>query len=123
MSSSEIGTNEKTPTDRFFDLFWHLGNEDFSIRSKATLSLLNTLELSHKNKGKGSVDDSPSDIKFKGVNMDLNYTLDRLIKGLLSKRSSAREGFALALSEVLYILRIKILPYSHYKRSFAYSQA
>lgn len=104
MPLKETTSNEKSPTDRFFDLFWHLTNEDFNIRVKATLSLLKTLELSNKNSKKHAENSA-----FKGVNADINYTLDRLIKGLLAKRSSAREGFALALSEVCAsIFNIKV---------------
>ena len=32
---------------------------------------------------------------------DLSYTLNRLVKGLASSRKAAREGFAMALTEII----------------------
>lgn len=103
-SNDPLILENKTPTDKFFDLFWHLANNDKQIRIKACVSLLRTLLKATKNNNAANGDinllNKKDSERFNNVIPELSYTLVRLSKGLLSSRNAAREGFALAFSEV-----------------------
>lgn len=104
-SDSPLILENKSPTDKFFDLFWHLANNDKHIRVKACVSLLRTLQKATKNRDENNntkveILNNKASERFNYLVPELSYTLVRLTKGLLSSRNAAREGFALAFSEV-----------------------
>lgn len=90
----------KTGNESFMDLFWHLANSHPDVRTQATATLVETL-IGIEKKGTQSAQTKNG---FHNISEELDYTLGRLVKGLLSSRDAARPGFATALSEVRYIL-------------------
>ena len=80
------------------DLFYHLSNEDPNIRGSAAYKLTSTLEQ----------------LPMASVGVtgheDLDYCLKRLLKGLQSNRDKARQGFGMALTELLNILNERSFP-------------
>ena len=77
-------------TRPFLECFYALADLDEAIRSSATKDLVAHLakgEVDEEDMGAGSV--------------DLSYAVKRLVRGLCSSRGAARQGFTLALSEVL----------------------
>ncbi|XP_069136083.1 myb-binding protein 1A-like protein [Argopecten irradians] len=67
--------------------FWRLAEPDENCTVKTTRLLLKKLETSQKD--------------YDAIGKDLKYTLRRLIKGVSSNRKSARQGFSVALCQVL----------------------
>jgi len=72
----------KSNNKNLLSYFWNLASLDDSVRSKSVAGLLNELKNTKK------VD-------------DLNYTTQRLVKGLSSSRKAARQGFATALTHLM----------------------
>eukprot|EP00834_Sanchytrium_tribonematis_P004303 NODE_204_length_12954_cov_1.347880.p2 type:complete len:851 gc:universal NODE_204_length_12954_cov_1.347880:3371-5923(+) len=74
------------------DLFYHLSDEDPQLRGTAANKLIVTL----------------SNLPERSVGLagheDLEYCLKRLFKGLQSSREKARQGFGMALTELLNVL-------------------
>ena len=68
-------------------LFWQLAELDEQTRVSAASTLIVHLVSAQK--------EQP------GLNGELEYCLTRLVKGLASSRLAARQGFAMALIEVL----------------------
>eukprot|EP01125_Pyxidicula_operculata_P012838 TRINITY_DN4231_c0_g1_i1.p1 TRINITY_DN4231_c0_g1~~TRINITY_DN4231_c0_g1_i1.p1 ORF type:complete len:1287 (+),score=379.66 TRINITY_DN4231_c0_g1_i1:74-3934(+) len=87
---------------RFLQLFWDLSSVDDRVRENAAASLITSLD---------SFQSKYTDVEKSGniYCPELVYTLDRLTKGLSSSRDGARQGFALALTE---ILRFPVVNYS-----------
>ena len=77
-------------TRPFLECFYALADLDEAIRSSATKDLVAHL-------AKGEVDDED----MGAGSVDLSYAVKRLVRGLCSSRGAARQGFTLALSEVL----------------------
>ncbi|XP_033746905.1 myb-binding protein 1A-like protein [Pecten maximus] len=67
--------------------FWRLAEPDENCTVKNTRLLLKKLEASQKD--------------YDSVGKDLKYTLRRLIKGVSSNRKCARQGFSVALCQIL----------------------
>ena len=65
----------------FMQAFWDLASLESGLRCAAAAAIVKHLELGQK--------------------ADLEYTLKRLVRGLASSRSAARQGFALCLAELL----------------------
>ena len=98
-AKKEVKTSKaKSGTESFMDLFWHLANSHPDVRVQATATLIETL-LGIEKKGSGSAQTKNG---FHNISDELDYTLGRLVKGLLSSRDAARPGFATALSEVRF---------------------
>jgi DNA polymerase phi len=70
--------------------FWKLASGKPEDRVAATKVLLAEL--------KGSVEETEG--KGQGAGQEQRYVLNRLVKGLSSSRDGARQGYALALSQV-----------------------
>jgi hypothetical protein len=94
----------KSATETFTDLFWHMANIHPQVRLQATTTLVETL-VNLEKEGKKSVQTKNG---FTNISEELDYTLSRLAKGLLSNRDAARQGFATALSEVLRYLNVDL---------------
>lgn len=70
--------------------FWDLAKPEAELRQEAASTLIQYLQ---------EVQTKQSDAEE--LSDDLEYTLKRLVKGLCSSRAAARQGFALALTEIL----------------------
>ena len=81
----------------FLELFYELARVEHSRRVHAAEELVR--QLLDKQKTSTEIENSKSG--FAGCFKELAYTLKRLIRGLLSPRAAARQGFALALHQVL----------------------
>jgi DNA polymerase phi len=86
--------SQTRPQDpKFFEFFWELSSVESGVRNKAALALLETLVTRQK--------------EFSATNSqqrycpELGYALSRLVRGLASNREGARQGFVLALTEIL----------------------
>ena len=87
-------TSAKTLTRPFLECFYALADVNSKIRHSATRDLVKHLVDNHASMGNNmGVDEQKS--------VDLKYAIKRLIRGLCSSRGAARQGFSLALSEVL----------------------
>ncbi|XP_028411187.1 rDNA transcriptional regulator pol5-like [Dendronephthya gigantea] len=75
--------------------FWDLASTNEKIRIDAGVTLIQYLR-SPKNE-QAIENDSTTEERLD----DLSYTLKRLIKGLASSRKAARQGFAMALTEIV----------------------
>jgi DNA polymerase phi len=81
--------------------YWDLASNDLAKRQKACLLL-----TKHLMKFKTELHvASKEDIEL--LPLDIQYALNRLLKGLSSSRDSARQGFSLALTELLTIQPIQ----------------
>ncbi len=100
-------------------LFWHLSSNSKQERIDASLKLITALnqfqaQFTPKPDARSSGDDESDkeDAEAEGLDAlnahDVVYSIRRLIRGLSSPRESSRLGFAVALTEVLVVLK-----YSH----------
>ncbi|KAJ3108275.1 DNA-directed DNA polymerase [Phlyctochytrium planicorne] len=78
------------------DHYWNLASLDQSIRLDAAQSLCSEL----KNRSEIPLN-ADGDVEDNELPEDLAYGLKRLIRGLPSSRGGARQGFAIALTELL----------------------
>ncbi|ORX57494.1 hypothetical protein DM01DRAFT_1334110 [Hesseltinella vesiculosa] len=89
-------------------LYWDLASLDASIRQQATIKLIRTLasfQLEHeKTLNETSLVASTEEQLDKYCATDVAYAVRRLIRGLPSSRQGARQGFSLALTELLSIM-------------------
>lgn len=95
---------------RFLQLFWDLGSLDVKQQARATKLLLRSLANAQKrhvtrddqqrNEPGESNPFVPREAQKSPLCVELEYTLDRLVRGLASSRDGARRGFSLALAEV-----------------------
>ncbi|XP_046864871.1 rDNA transcriptional regulator pol5-like isoform X2 [Xenia sp. Carnegie-2017] len=84
--------NEKT----LLSFFWDLASTNETTRVDTAINLINHLQSCDRAFEKNEeIEDSKSD--------DLKYTLNRLVKGLASSRKAARQGFAMALIEIVLL--------------------
>ena len=81
----------------FMECFYALADVDRPTRHVAAKDLLNHLNGSTINQVSDNTNSGPTKLK----KPDMNYTIKRLVRGLGSSRGAARQGFSLALSEVL----------------------
>ena len=82
-------------------LYWELASTDASIRSKAVESLIQALQkFQSDHSSSDALIVNSSDLE-KQLAPDVSYGLKRLLRGLPSSRDGARQGFSVALSEVL----------------------
>lgn len=84
---------DKTPQKvekNVLDLLWKLTNNKSKIRIAACVDILNIL---HRKQAEAENKNKPT--------KDLQYCIERLVKGLASSRDSARLGFSLLLTEIL----------------------
>ena len=87
-------TSAKTLTRPFLECFYALADVNSKIRHSATRDLVKHLVDNHASMGNNMGVDGQKSV-------DLKYAIKRLIRGLCSSRGAARQGFSLALSEVL----------------------
>ena len=73
--------------EKFRKCFWNLASVKESLRETSASDLLTILQKEQET--------SPDDPK------QLNYALTRLIRGLSSSRDGARQGFSVALTQVI----------------------
>ncbi|CAG8519268.1 6910_t:CDS:10 [Gigaspora margarita] len=91
-----------------YDYFWELASLDSSIRKKAASELITHLYEKFNN-SKANIDSTDDFNDFPKVTElleklfgpEIAYSLIRLTRGLASPRAGARQGFALALTELL----------------------
>jgi len=81
---TEQNQNEKAP---ILETFWALADINASKRVQAAKELIISL--------RAVADQSPE-------SQEMTYCLKRLVRGLASSREGARQGFAMALTEVLH---------------------
>ena len=97
-----MSTDQVTATSlprEFLDIFWKLGNEDENIRVSAAKELvfnISNAQDNHKQVNGSTKKETPQ----------LSYSINRLVKGLAG-RVEARQGFAVALTEVSNIVLLK----------------
>ncbi|CAN7986968.1 unnamed protein product [Ixodes hexagonus] len=80
---------------RFLDAFYNLADSKKPVRVNAAETIVKELSKSDDEASKLQPNDGPS--------KELNYTVERLVKGLPSTRKCARVGFAAALSQILQV--------------------
>jgi len=79
----EINTKlQKTDNKNLLSHFWNLTSLEEKQRLKSTIQIINELKTSDKEE-------------------DLDYTVQRLVKGLSSSRKAARQGYATALTQLM----------------------
>ncbi|CAG8508221.1 4252_t:CDS:10 [Gigaspora rosea] len=91
-----------------YDYFWELASLDSSIRKKAASELITHLYEKFNN-SKANIDSTDDFNDFPKVTElleklfgpEIAYSLIRLTRGLASPRAGARQGFALALTELI----------------------
>jgi len=85
---SEPAENSKTTNPNLLSHFWKLASLDEDIRCGAVVALLSELKKTQNED-------------------EINYTVQRLVKGLSSSRKAARQGFSTALTHVLNMFEVK----------------
>ncbi|KAI8647210.1 DNA polymerase phi-domain-containing protein [Parasitella parasitica] len=91
-------------------LYWDLASFDPSARKTAVLSLIKTLADFQKNHEetldvKNDIADTEEKLDLLCAS-DVSYAVRRLLRGLPSSRQGARQGFSLALTELLAIVDV-----------------
>ncbi|KAI8879206.1 hypothetical protein K501DRAFT_227075 [Backusella circina FSU 941] len=92
-------------------LYWDLASYDASVRQSAALSLIRTLADFQKTH-EASLNDNDDTIADTEEKLDalcasdVSYAVRRLLRGLPSSRQGARQGFSLALTELLAIVDV-----------------
>ncbi|KAL7313927.1 DNA-directed DNA polymerase [Mucor circinelloides] len=91
-------------------LYWDLASFDPSARQTAALSLIKTLadfQKSHEEtlENKNDIADTEEKLDLLCAS-DVSYAVRRLLRGLPSSRQGARQGFSLALTELLAIVDV-----------------
>lgn len=76
------------------NLFWELAKPAAEARIIATKSLLESISR-EREETRSSADAAQP------LSANITYCLERLVKGLISSHSAARQGYSLALTEVL----------------------
>ncbi|KAI8074718.1 DNA polymerase phi-domain-containing protein [Gongronella butleri] len=89
-------------------LYWDLASLDASVRRQATASLIRelaTFQQQHEEQvGSGAQSVSTEAQLDSQCATDVAYAVRRLIRGLPSSREGARQGFSLALTELLAVM-------------------
>ncbi|KAJ1674203.1 DNA-directed DNA polymerase, partial [Spiromyces aspiralis] len=92
-----------TGTGSTLDLYWDLASLDENKRINAATRLISALEQFQASHGQGQevkVIRSEEELKTECAS-DVSYAVERLVKGLGSSRKGARQGFSVALTELL----------------------
>eukprot|EP01028_Stygiella_incarcerata_P012789 TRINITY_DN80460_c0_g1_i1.p1 TRINITY_DN80460_c0_g1~~TRINITY_DN80460_c0_g1_i1.p1 ORF type:complete len:1129 (-),score=394.60 TRINITY_DN80460_c0_g1_i1:82-3468(-) len=76
-------------------IFWDLASAKSEVRVVAAAELVSALQAKKETEAL-----EPQDIESKEMSM-MEYSVQRLVRGLSSSRRGAREGFSIALAEVL----------------------
>ncbi|KAG0749780.1 hypothetical protein G6F57_001649 [Rhizopus arrhizus] len=90
-------------------LYWDLASFDPSVRQRAAHSLIKTLAEFQKTHEETleQIDVADTEEKLDALcASDVSYAVRRLIRGLSSSRQGARQGFSLALTELLAIVEL-----------------
>ncbi|KAJ3071598.1 DNA-directed DNA polymerase [Podochytrium sp. JEL0797] len=96
MAASNSGT---------LQLYWDLASLDATVRLQASSKLSSTLREIQEASPNPSTDDITKDSLETVYSSEISYALKRLIRGLSSSRDGARQGFTLALAELLEFLK------------------
>lgn len=95
-------------------LFWHLSSSSKPDRIDASVKLIGALEQfqskftpfspESSSEEDAGADNRGSNDGLDGPNApDVSYSIRRLVRGLASPRESSRLGFAVALTEVIFV--------------------
>ena len=88
-------TTLKEKNSKFLSWFYELASNERPRRLAANSEIINHVR---------SAEDASSSLeKEKGMAVDTDYTLKRLIRGISSSRECARQGFATCLSDLLCV--------------------
>ncbi|GFT97312.1 myb-binding protein 1A-like protein [Nephila pilipes] len=98
VNSDMLDKTEKKVDKNFLDLFWKLTNHKSKSRIDACGDILHILR---RKQDEAENKDEP--IK------DLQYCIERLVKGLASPRDSARLGFSLLLTEIIKHIHVVLI--------------
>ncbi|KAJ3284320.1 DNA-directed DNA polymerase [Rhizoclosmatium sp. JEL0117] len=99
-----VPTPTPSATSGTLQLYWDLASLDASVRLTAAAKLSATLKEIYKPSDK-SVEQVTKDTLDAAYSGEIAYALKRLIRGLSSSRDGARQGFTLALAELLGLLK------------------
>ncbi|ORY26447.1 hypothetical protein BCR33DRAFT_859122 [Rhizoclosmatium globosum] len=99
-----VPTPTPSATGGTLQLYWDLASLDASVRLTAAAKLSATLKEIYKPSDK-SVEQVTKDTLDAAYSGEIAYALKRLIRGLSSSRDGARQGFTLALAELLGFLK------------------
>ncbi|KAH8550146.1 DNA polymerase phi-domain-containing protein [Umbelopsis sp. PMI_123] len=95
-----------TTTSTTLPLYWDLASFDPQKRTTAAQTLISTLANFQADfEENGGKADSTEDTLDANCAPDVSYALKRLIRGLPSSREAARQGYSLALTELLGLLK------------------
>lgn len=93
-------------TSTTLPLYWDLASFDPQKRTTAAQTLISTLaNFQAEFEENGVSADSTEDTLDATCAPDVSYALKRLIRGLPSSREAARQGYSLALTEVITRVR------------------
>lgn len=103
--SNAIRAKRESISTPFLESFQGLANVNQADRVQALHTLLNHLKTvqSLAEESSAKLGTLPADVSLRICCGDLTYAVNRLTKGLASSRAAARQGFALALTEVLRV--------------------
>ncbi|GAB5585522.1 DNA-directed DNA polymerase [Umbelopsis nana] len=97
-----------TTTSTTLPLYWDLASLDPQTRTTAARTLISTLATFQtafeESGGKTDATENDEDSLEATCAPDVSYALKRLIRGLPSSREAARQGYSLALTELLGLL-------------------
>ncbi|TPX37827.1 hypothetical protein SeMB42_g06860 [Synchytrium endobioticum] len=101
-SSISISSNDT------LSLYWDLASKDVDIRTRAAATLIRQLVAVQSEWSAARTIHMPTNDDPHGIETlcapDVSYALKRLLRGLASSRAGARQGFSVALTELLTII-------------------
>ncbi|TPX35785.1 hypothetical protein SmJEL517_g01918 [Synchytrium microbalum] len=103
-------TSDMNGSSTTLSLYWDLASKDVKTRTRAATLLIQTLVALQDNYTAQSnwIDQIHNDNDADNLELvcapDVSYALKRLLRGLASSRQGARQGFAVALTELLTVI-------------------
>ncbi|KAJ3393682.1 DNA-directed DNA polymerase [Lobulomyces angularis] len=98
MTSSTVNSAKDKLPETTMQFYWELADLDEKVRIKAAKDLITTIQSLNNNESGISQNNGQN---LNEIQQDLSYALKRLCKGIVSGRDGARQGFSLALTELL----------------------
>ena len=83
------------------EAFWSLSSEDDALRRRAAAALVRFIQRAQAEFEEQSATSGLADATADTACNDLAYAAKRLVRGLASSRAASRQGYALALTELL----------------------